>query len=114
MDLYHAPDAIGDLVEFLSQILWRVALHLPFKNQPTNKQTATRNLRKERGGKSSILSTAFVVQIEAGNAVNVLTRTESIFMLTDAHVGTTCGTTFEGRLPVAQVIKARCSFLLES
>lgn len=61
-----------------------------------------------------IPSAAFVVQIEAGNTINVLTRIGGIFMLTDVHVGAACGTTLEPRLPIAWVIKARCSVLTES
>lgn len=61
-----------------------------------------------------ILSAAFVLHIEAGKAINVLTRIAGIFMLTDAHMGAACGTTLERRFPIARVIKARCSFLLES
>lgn len=61
-----------------------------------------------------ILSAAFMVQIEAGNAINVLTRFGGIFLSTDVHVGATCGTTLEGRLPVARVMKDRCFFLLMS
>lgn len=82
----------------------------------TNSQTnsSKKPQEGERRWKNSVLSAAFVVQIEAGNVINVLTKIGGTLMLTDSHMGAACGTTLEGRLPITQVIKARCSFLLVS
>lgn len=55
------------------------------------------------GGSPSILSAAFVVHVEAWNAVNVLTRTEDINRCTPGCLVAACS--LEGRLPIGWVIK---------
>lgn len=99
-------------MEYLIKTWGRVA-PLPFDNKQPNKQQQETSERRAKG-ENSILSAAFVVQIEAGHAINVLTRVGGTLMLRDSHVGAACGTSLEGRLPITQVIKARCSFLLAS
>lgn len=67
-------DTTGDLVVFLTKPRGRVACHLPFHS----KQADSSRMPQTGGGNPSILSAAFVLHIEAWNAVNVLTRTEDV------------------------------------
>ena len=68
------PDTTGDLVVFQTKPRGRVACYRPSHS----KQADSSRMLQTGGGSPSILSAAFVVHVEAWNAVNVLTRTEDI------------------------------------